>query len=186
VARRGIGRPLRHPLGAESSTAFDSREVLTQVQLRRVGSKAALSRGTSSSVELPAADAGSLKISFSVHLVWRVRPEGVKDFVEKFSTLYDDRNPDRIVQTAYANFLQEPLRTYARDEIQRLNGLEIKDRITPVGEAISKRVLELTRDTPFLDPRDGRAVNASMADYLVPVNLDIGELDAVFIEEDDL
>ena len=92
----------------------------------------------------------NLKISFSVHLVWRVRSAAVKDFVEKFSTLYDDRNPDRIVQTAYANFLREPLRTYARDEIQRLNGLEIKDRITPVGEAISTRVLELTRDTPFL------------------------------------
>jgi regulator of protease activity HflC (stomatin/prohibitin superfamily) len=92
----------------------------------------------------------NLKISFSVHLVWRVRPEGVKDFVERFSTLSDDRHPDRIVKVAYANFLQEPLRTYARDEIQRLNGLEIKDKITPVGEAISRRVLDLTRDTPFL------------------------------------
>ena len=91
----------------------------------------------------------NLKISFSVHLVWKVQPDRVKEFVEKYSTLYDDRNPDRIVQTAYGNFLREPLRTYARDEIQRLNGLEIKDRITPVGEAISKRVLELTRDTPF-------------------------------------
>lgn len=37
----------------------------------------------------------------------------------------------------------------------------------------------------ILDPRDGRPVNASMADYLVPVNLDIAELDAVFIEEED-
>jgi regulator of protease activity HflC (stomatin/prohibitin superfamily) len=91
----------------------------------------------------------NLKISFSVHLVWKVRPDRVKEFVEKYSTLSDDRNPDRIVQTAYNNFLKEPLRTYARDEIQRLNGLEIKDRITPVGEAISRRVLELTKDTPF-------------------------------------
>ncbi len=91
----------------------------------------------------------NLKISFSVHLVWKVRPDRVKEFVERYSTLSDDRNPDRIVQVAYGNFLKEPLRTYARDEIQRLNGLEIKDRITPVGEAISKRVLELTKDTPF-------------------------------------
>lgn len=91
----------------------------------------------------------NLKISFSVHLVWKVRPDRVKEFVEKYSTLADERNPDRIVQTAYSNFLKEPLRTYARDEIQRLNGLEIKDRITPVGEAISRRVLELTKDTPF-------------------------------------
>jgi xanthine dehydrogenase YagR molybdenum-binding subunit len=36
-----------------------------------------------------------------------------------------------------------------------------------------------------LDPRDGRPVNASMADYLVPVNLDVGALDAVFVEETD-
>jgi xanthine dehydrogenase YagR molybdenum-binding subunit len=36
-----------------------------------------------------------------------------------------------------------------------------------------------------LDARDGRPVNASMADYLVPVNLDIGTLDALFVEEHD-
>ena len=36
-----------------------------------------------------------------------------------------------------------------------------------------------------LDPRDGRPVNAHMADYLVPVNLDIPELEAHFVEEQD-
>jgi xanthine dehydrogenase YagR molybdenum-binding subunit len=36
-----------------------------------------------------------------------------------------------------------------------------------------------------LDQRNGRLVNASMADYLVPVNLDISELDAIFVEEQD-
>jgi xanthine dehydrogenase YagR molybdenum-binding subunit len=36
-----------------------------------------------------------------------------------------------------------------------------------------------------LDPRDGRPVNAHMADYLVPVNLDIPELDVIFVEEHD-
>jgi xanthine dehydrogenase YagR molybdenum-binding subunit len=36
-----------------------------------------------------------------------------------------------------------------------------------------------------LDARDGRPVNASMADYLVPVNLDIGALDALFVDEQD-
>jgi xanthine dehydrogenase YagR molybdenum-binding subunit len=37
----------------------------------------------------------------------------------------------------------------------------------------------------LLDPRDGRPVNASMADYLVPVNLDVGSLEALFVEEED-
>jgi xanthine dehydrogenase YagR molybdenum-binding subunit len=37
----------------------------------------------------------------------------------------------------------------------------------------------------MIDPRDGRPVNASMADYLVPVNLDVGSLDAFFVKEED-
>jgi len=36
-----------------------------------------------------------------------------------------------------------------------------------------------------LDPRDGRAVNAHMADYLVPVNLDTPQLEVHFVDEDD-
>lgn len=36
-----------------------------------------------------------------------------------------------------------------------------------------------------LDDRDGRPVNAHMADYLVPVNPDVGHLEAHFVEEED-
>jgi xanthine dehydrogenase YagR molybdenum-binding subunit len=36
-----------------------------------------------------------------------------------------------------------------------------------------------------LDPRDGRLVTASLADYLVPVNLDIETLEVEFVEEED-
>lgn len=36
-----------------------------------------------------------------------------------------------------------------------------------------------------LDPRDGRPVNAHMADYLMPVNLDIPELEALSVDEAD-
>jgi xanthine dehydrogenase YagR molybdenum-binding subunit len=36
-----------------------------------------------------------------------------------------------------------------------------------------------------LDARDGRPVNAHMADYLMPVNLDIQQIDALFVEEHD-
>ena len=36
-----------------------------------------------------------------------------------------------------------------------------------------------------LDERDGQPVNASLADYLVPVNLDVGTLEAVFVDEAD-
>ena len=36
-----------------------------------------------------------------------------------------------------------------------------------------------------LDARDGRIVNAHMADYLMPVNLDIPDVKALFIDEID-
>lgn len=92
----------------------------------------------------------NLKIGFRVHIVWKVQPDRVKEFVEKYSTLVaDDKDPNKVVQVAYDNFLKEPLRTYSRDEIQRLNGLDIKDKITPVGEAVYARVKKLTENTPF-------------------------------------
>lgn len=91
----------------------------------------------------------NLKIAFRVHLVWKVNSDKVRDFIERYSVLYGNEKPDEIVKNAYNNFLREPLRTYSRDEIQRLNGLEIKDRIGPVGEAIFARVQKLTANTPF-------------------------------------
>jgi regulator of protease activity HflC (stomatin/prohibitin superfamily) len=91
----------------------------------------------------------SLKIAFRVHLVWRVRPDRVKQFVENFSTLRPNDTPDRVVEVAYRNFLREPLRTYARDEVQKYKGLEIKDNIEGIGETLTARVLKLTNDTPF-------------------------------------
>ena len=91
----------------------------------------------------------SLKIAFRVHLVWRVRPDRVKQFVENFSTLSSHDSPDRVVEVAYRNFLREPLRTYARDEVQKYKGLEIKDNIEVIGETLTARVLKLTNDTPF-------------------------------------
>jgi regulator of protease activity HflC (stomatin/prohibitin superfamily) len=91
----------------------------------------------------------SLKIAFRVHLVWRVRPDRVKQFMENYSTLGPNDAPDAIVQVAYRNFLREPLRTYARDEVQKYKGLEIKDNIARIGDILTARVLKVTNDTPF-------------------------------------
>lgn len=91
----------------------------------------------------------SLKIAFRIHLVWRVRPDRVKQFVENFSTLQPNDTPDKVVEVAYHNFLREPLRTYARDEVQKYKGLEIKDNIALIGDTLTARVLKVTNDTPF-------------------------------------
>jgi regulator of protease activity HflC (stomatin/prohibitin superfamily) len=91
----------------------------------------------------------SLKIAFRVHLVWKVRADRVKQFVEEYSTLNANDAADAIVQIAYRNFLREPLRAYARDEVQKYKGLEIKDNIAGIGESLTNRVLKLTNNTPF-------------------------------------
>jgi regulator of protease activity HflC (stomatin/prohibitin superfamily) len=92
----------------------------------------------------------NLKVGFRVHICWQLNPAMIKEFVEKYSTIDRGDSSDKVVKTAYDYFLKEPLRTYARDEIQKYNGLEIKDNITPVGQAIFDRVKKLTSGTPFL------------------------------------
>src|SRR5439155_85731 len=91
----------------------------------------------------------NMRVSFRVHLLWKVDAERVKDLVEHYTTLDLGKRSEEVVRVAYDNFLHEPLRTYARDEVQKLNGLEIKDRITEVGDLIAKRMGTLTKETPF-------------------------------------
>ena len=93
----------------------------------------------------------NLKIAFRVHTVWRVDDARVPLFMERFSTTasrHDD--PDTIVKVAYANFVREPLRTYARDEVQRRNGLEVKDALVPIGDAVLERIRRYVDGSPFL------------------------------------
>jgi regulator of protease activity HflC (stomatin/prohibitin superfamily) len=78
----------------------------------------------------------NLRVAFQVHMIWHVNPDRVRDLVEKY-------------QGGYASFVKEPFRTYARDEIQKYNGLDIKDNITPISDAIMARVRALTNSTPF-------------------------------------
>ena len=67
-------------------------------------------------------------------------------FMDRFSTTVGraalEKDPDAIVKIAYGNFVREPLRTFARDEVQRRNGLEVKDALdhrsaTPCSRAFS-------------------------------------------------
>jgi regulator of protease activity HflC (stomatin/prohibitin superfamily) len=86
----------------------------------------------------------NLHIEFQAHLLWKVEPENVKVFVEKYGETGD--NP---LRSAYDNFIKEPFRTYTRDEVQKYNGLDIKDNIDAIGSAVQDRILRLTHGTPF-------------------------------------
>ena len=96
----------------------------------------------------------NLKISFRVHTVWRVDDTRVPLFMERFSTTVAqnavERDPDAIVKVAYGHFIREPLRTYARDEVQRRNGLEVKDALIPIGDAVLARIRAYAQNSPFV------------------------------------
>ena len=95
----------------------------------------------------------NLKIAFRVHTVWRVDESRVPLFMERFSTTMSERGhetePDAIVKVAYGNFIREPLRTFARDEVQQRNGLEIKDALIAIGESVLSRIRTYATESPF-------------------------------------
>jgi regulator of protease activity HflC (stomatin/prohibitin superfamily) len=73
--------------------------------------------------------------------------------MERYSTTVsergDEKEPDNIVKVAYGNFIREPLRTYARDEVQQRNGLEVKDALIPIGDNVLARIRAYAADSPF-------------------------------------
>ncbi len=96
----------------------------------------------------------NLKISFRVHTVWRIDDGKIPQFMDRFSTTVNrdavEKDPDAVVKTAYTNFVREPLKTYARDEVQRRNGLDIKEALIPIGDAVLDRVRRYVVDSPFV------------------------------------
>lgn len=91
----------------------------------------------------------NLQVQFQAHILWRVKAEKTKEFIEHYSTLEDADHPQRIVDTAYVNFIKEPLRTFAREEVQKYEGLKIKDNAGFIGEAITAKIQEVVKDTPY-------------------------------------
>jgi regulator of protease activity HflC (stomatin/prohibitin superfamily) len=95
----------------------------------------------------------SLRIQFRVHTVWQVDETRVPLFMDRYSTtvvnLESEREPDAIVKVAYGNFIREPLRTYARDEVQRRNGLQVKDELIVIGDAVLARIQAYAEGSPF-------------------------------------
>ena len=96
----------------------------------------------------------NLKIEFRVHTVWHIDDAKVPLFMDRFSTTIGraalEKDPDAIVKVAYGNFVREPLRTFARDEVQRRNGLEVKDALITIGEAVLGRIQRYAAGSPFV------------------------------------
>jgi regulator of protease activity HflC (stomatin/prohibitin superfamily) len=96
----------------------------------------------------------NLKISFAIHTVWHVDETKIPLFMERFSTTMSDdtteNSPDAVVRVAYSHFIREPMRTFARDEVQRRPGLVVKDELIPIGQAVLTRIRAYAADSPFV------------------------------------
>ena len=96
----------------------------------------------------------NLKIAFRIHTVWRVDDARIPLFMERFSTTSSggdlEKDPDAVVKIAYGHFVREPLRTYARDEVQRRQGMEVKDALIPIGDAVLARIRAYANGSPFV------------------------------------
>lgn len=90
-----------------------------------------------------------MQISYGVHITFRIHPDRVKDFVEHYSTLQTGDSPDKIVETAYKNFLRERLRNFARDAVQKFAWQELTGNIDVIGNEVSQKIEKLTAETPF-------------------------------------
>jgi regulator of protease activity HflC (stomatin/prohibitin superfamily) len=95
-----------------------------------------------------------LKIAFRIHTVWRVDDSRIPLFMERFSTTSSEhsleKDPDAVVKIAYGHFVREPLRTYARDEVQRRQGMEVKDALIAIGDAVLERIRRYAEGSPFV------------------------------------
>jgi regulator of protease activity HflC (stomatin/prohibitin superfamily) len=96
----------------------------------------------------------NLKVAFQIHTVWHVDETKVPLFMDRFSTTVGrealEKSPDAFVTTAYGNFIREPLRTFARDEVQRRNGLEVKDALIAIGDGVLARIQRYAAGSPFV------------------------------------
>ena len=94
----------------------------------------------------------NLKIEFRVHTVGTWTTTRMPLFMDRFSTTVGraalEKDPDAIVKIAYGNFVREPLRTFARDEVQRRNGLEVKDALIAIGDAVLARIQRYAAAAP--------------------------------------
>lgn len=90
-----------------------------------------------------------LKISFRLHVVWRVRADNVKDFVEHYSTIHEGSTKGKLEEVAFTHFMKEPIRTYGRDEVQKFKGAEIKEKIEEIGVKVLARAQKRAEGTPY-------------------------------------
>ena len=95
--------------------------------------------------------AGNTYLDLSLNCEWRVRPnkDAVRQFVEKQTTLTPGDNEEQIAQTAYDNYIKQPLRTAVRAEVEKIGAMQVKDHQQQIADDLTVKMQEITKGTPF-------------------------------------
>jgi regulator of protease activity HflC (stomatin/prohibitin superfamily) len=87
-----------------------------------------------------------LMVSLQAHIIFRVRGDKVKDFVEQYTTIGEGPNQ---VQVAFGNYLKEPLRTRIREAAAQYDAFALNEKIGQISDELTRWAQEKTKGTPF-------------------------------------
>jgi hypothetical protein len=92
-----------------------------------------------------------LKVQFSLHVVWKVKADRVKDYFEHYavSDPDDDSNPDKVAEATYRHYLSPQIGTYAREEVEKYDGLKLKAHMADIQTSVMNRIEAFAKDSPF-------------------------------------
>lgn len=92
-----------------------------------------------------------LKLSVNMHVTFRIDEAKVQSFVEEYSTLHEGtKDPNKVVQVAYDNYLKPKLRAYVRSEVQERDWGQAVAEMLAIGTSVQEDLQTSTKDTPFV------------------------------------
>jgi xanthine dehydrogenase YagR molybdenum-binding subunit len=107
----------------------------------------------------------------------QANPEAQRYSMHSFGAVFTEVRVDREL-----GVVRIPRIVTAHEAGRILNAKTARSQI--IGGVVWGIGMALTEHTD-IDPRSGRYVNAEIAEYLVPVNADVGTIDVHFVEVDD-
>jgi regulator of protease activity HflC (stomatin/prohibitin superfamily) len=87
-----------------------------------------------------------LMVSLQAHIIFRVRGDKVKEFIEQYTTIGEGPNQ---VQVAFGNYLKEPLRTRIREAAAQHDAFALNEKIGQISDELTRWAQEKTKGTPF-------------------------------------
>lgn len=93
--------------------------------------------------------ADKLKISFSAHLVYRIKVDKAQEAWEKYSEGLTKDGSEADIYAMYNAFIKQKFCNIVRDEVTKFNGLDVQSNIEPISKAITTRMHDFLDNTPF-------------------------------------